>query len=50
MMISVASKAEKETRTMDEQMIMGRVIQVLEDNNRLPETDLRFGRMMEDTL
>ncbi len=37
MMISVASKAEKETRTMDEQMIMGRVIQVLEDNKRLPE-------------
>ncbi|MGO5115169.1 DUF4255 domain-containing protein [Candidatus Avoscillospira sp. LCP25S3_F1] len=37
MMISVASKAEKETRTLDEQMIMGRVIQVLEDNKRLPE-------------
>lgn len=37
MMISVASKAEKETRTLDEQMIMGRVIQVLEDHKRLPE-------------
>ena len=37
MMISVASKAEKETRAIDEQMIMGRVIQVLEDNRRLPE-------------
>lgn len=37
MMISVASKAEKESRALDEQMIMGRVIQVLEDNKRLPE-------------
>ena len=37
MMISVASKTEKETRAIDEQMIMGRVIQVLEDNRRLPE-------------
>ena len=37
LMISVASKAEKETRTLDEQTIMGRVIQVLEDNKRLPE-------------
>ena len=37
LMISVSSKAEKETRTLDEQMIMGRVIQVLEDNKRLPE-------------
>lgn len=37
LMISIASKAEKETRTIDEQMIMGRVIQVLEDNKRLPE-------------
>lgn len=37
MMISVASKAEKETRTLDEQLIMGRVMQVLEDNRRLPE-------------
>ena len=37
MMISIASKAEKETRTIDEQMIMGRVIQVMEDNKRLPE-------------
>ena len=36
-MISVASKAEKETRALDELMIMGRVIQVLEDNKRLPE-------------
>ncbi len=37
MMISIASKAEKETRTIDEQRIMGRVIQVMEDNKRLPE-------------
>ena len=37
MMISVSSKAEKETRTLDEQMIMGRVLQVLEDNRRLPQ-------------
>lgn len=37
MMISVASKAEKETRTLDEQMIMGRIVQVLSDNKRLPE-------------
>ena len=37
MMVSVASKAEKETRALDEQMIMGRVIQVLGDNKRLPE-------------
>ena len=37
LMVSVASKAEKETRAIDEQMIMGRVIQVLEDNKRLPE-------------
>lgn len=37
MMVSVASKAEKETRAIDEQMIMGRVIQVLEDHRRLPE-------------
>lgn len=37
MMISVSSKAEKETRTIDEQRIMGRVIQVMEDNKRLPE-------------
>lgn len=36
-MISVASKAEKETRALDELMIMGRVIQVLEDNKHLPE-------------
>lgn len=36
-MISVASKAEKETRTLDEQLIMGRVMQVLEDHRRLPE-------------
>ena len=37
LMVSVSSKAEKETRTLDEQMIMGRVIQVLGDNKRLPE-------------
>lgn len=37
MMISVSSKAEKETRTLDEQLIMGRVLQVLEDHRRLPE-------------
>ncbi len=37
MMISIASKAEKETRTLDEQLIMGRVVQVLGDNKRLPE-------------
>ena len=37
MMVSVASKAEKETRALGEQMIMGRVIQVLGDNKRLPE-------------
>lgn len=36
-MVSVASKAEKETRTLDEQLIMGRVLQVLGDNRRLPE-------------
>lgn len=36
LMVSVASKAEKETRTLDEQLIMGRVMQVLEDNRRLP--------------
>ena len=35
--MAIASKAEKETRTIDEQMIMGRVIQVMEDNKRLPE-------------
>lgn len=37
LMVSVASKAEKEARTLDEQLIMGRVMQVLEDNRRLPE-------------
>ena len=37
LMVSISSKAEKETRTLDEQMIMGRVIQVLGDNKRLPE-------------
>lgn len=37
LMVSVASKAEKETRALDEQLIMGRVMQVLEDNRRLPE-------------
>lgn len=36
-MISVVSKAGKEARTLDEQLIMGRVMQVLEDNRRLPE-------------
>ncbi len=36
-MISVASKAEKETRALDEQLIMGRVMQALGDNRRLPE-------------
>ena len=37
LMISVASKAEKEIRALDEQTVMGRVIQVLGDNRRLPE-------------
>lgn len=37
MMVSVASKAEMETRALDELTILGRVIQVLEDNKRLPE-------------
>lgn len=37
MMVSVASKAEKETRSLDEQLIMGRVLQVLGDNRRLPQ-------------
>ena len=37
LMISIASKAEKETRALDEQIIMGRIIQVLADNKRLPE-------------
>ncbi len=36
-MISVASKAEKENRTLDEQMIMGRVMQAINDHKRLPQ-------------
>lgn len=34
---SVASKAEAATRALDEQSILGRVIQLLRDNARLPE-------------
>lgn len=35
--VSVASKAEAAAKAMDEQRILGRVLQLLRDNSRLPE-------------
>lgn len=38
--LSVASKGETATRALDEQRILGRALQILQDNPRLPEAHM----------